>query len=223
MTCLLHVSASARGTASFSRGVADRLVAAVRLEHPAIELRERDLAAEPIPHIDAAFAAASLRPAEGRDGSDELALALSETLIAELEAADILVLSTPMHNFTTPSVVKAWIDHLLRPGRTFRSTPSGKVGLLNDRPAFVIVACGGGFEGGAQLDFFSPYIRYAFKTIGISEVQILRLEDLNRGPLKVEAALDKGRRWIEQQLAEIACRYRCADDQASGRIPAGRD
>lgn len=167
-----------------------------------MQLLERDLGARPLPHVDEAFALANLKPVGDRDSADTIALTLSEMLIAEIEAAEAVVLSTPMYNFATPSVLKAWIDLVLRPGRTFRGTPRGKVGLLPDRPTFVIVACGGGFEDGAQIDYVDPYLRYVFKTMGIFDLRILRLEELNRGPQKLEVALARARTWIENQLPE---------------------
>ncbi|WP_244149820.1 NAD(P)H-dependent oxidoreductase [Xenorhabdus thuongxuanensis] len=84
---------------------------------------------------------ASLTAASQRDKAHHLALALSEVLINELDAADVVLLSLPLHNFAVPSVLKSWIDHVVRPDRTFRSTGIGKVGLLRDRPVCVLLAC----------------------------------------------------------------------------------
>jgi FMN-dependent NADH-azoreductase len=211
MTRLLHVSVSARGAASHSRRVAGDLIAALRRAGRDIAVVERDLAAEPLPHPDAPFVAANLTPPDARDDAARQALALSETLIGELEAADTILLSTPMHNFTVPSALKAWLDHVVRPGRTFRITPAGKVGLLERRPVLAIVACGGRFEGsllggvpGAQEDFLSDYLRYVLGIVGLADVDVLRLEALNRGPEKVEAGMEAARRWIERQVAHLS-------------------
>jgi FMN-dependent NADH-azoreductase len=204
MTRLLHVSVSARGAASHSRRVAGDVIEALRRAGRNIAVVERDLAAAPLPHPDEAFVAASLAPAADRDDAARRALALSETLIGEMEAADMVLLSTPMHNFTVPSALKAWLDHVVRPGRTFAITPAGKVGLLADRPFLGIVACGGRFVGpGAQVDFLSDYLRYVLGIVGISDVELLRLEELNRGPEKVAAGMETARHWIERQVARL--------------------
>jgi len=208
MAKLLHVAASPRGAASHSRRVAAALIDALGRDDSALTVAERDLAAEPPPHPDAAFAEASLMAAAERGEAERRALELSERLIGELEAAELVVVSTPMHNFAAPSALKAWIDHLVRPGRTFRPTPSGKIGLVADRPVLAIVACGGRFAedgaGGAQQDHLSPYLRYVFATIGLTDFTLLRLEQLRRGPEAVERELAAATAWIAAQRARLA-------------------
>jgi FMN-dependent NADH-azoreductase len=127
---------------------------------------------------------------------------LSETLIGELEAADWVVVGTPMNNFTVPSSLKAWIDHIVRIRRTFASTPAGKVGLLRDRPV-IVVSAHGGFTGDAppgQPDFLTPYLRAILHTIGIDQVDFIRLEGLTRGPEHVERALAAARDWLDSRF-----------------------
>lgn len=206
VTSLLHISVSARGKDSISRGVARKLITALQAIDPTLRIVERNLGVEPVPHITGDFATASLMPAVERSEAERVALALSETLIAELEAADVLVISTPMHNFTVPSVLKGWLDHVIRPGRTFRGTAIGKTGLLADRPTFAIVACGGGFgeDAGAQTDFLSPYLRYAFEMIGLFSLEILRLNELNRGSEKFEKSLQQADFWIGRHLRGLS-------------------
>lgn len=132
MTKLLHISASARGESSLSRQAARRRLAQIRQRHPALAVSERDLGSEPPPHPPAALVEASLMPAADRGAAELAALAHSETLIAELEAAEFVLISTPMHNFSVPSALKAWIDQtgrfvarrLERPG----CSPTGRYG-----------------------------------------------------------------------------------------------
>lgn len=211
MTRVLHIAASPRGAASVSRSVAEGLVASLRRSEPQICIETRDLGAAPPPHPDRAFAAASLKREAERGAAEHSALALSETLIGELERCDILVLSTPMHNFSAPSALKAWIDHVVRPGRTFRVTAAGKVGLLADRPVLCVIACGGRFvedaAGAAQVDFLSPYLRYLFGVIGLASFEALRLDELGRGEAAVARSLENGRVWIDAQLARLAGRH----------------
>lgn len=200
MITLLHVSASPR-EASYSRKIGCALVERLSIAKPDMRVVERDLSRLPPPHPDKDFVDASLMPEADRRSAQIRALALSEILIDELEAAHIVVISTPMHNFTVPSTLKAWIDYVVRPHRTFRNTLTGKIGLLQNRPVFIVAACGGSFEAGstAQTDFLTPYLHYVFDTIGISNVEILRLENLNRGVAQVERALTTARDWIEKQ------------------------
>lgn len=198
MTKLLHISASARGAASFSRKVGAQLVDALAARGPRTAVIRRDLAAAPPPHPDEAFVTANLMPDPDRGIAERAALAYSESLIAELEAADAVIIDTPMHNFTVPSALKAWIDHVVRKDRTFRSTPNGKVGLLKDRPVYVFIACGGAFppDPAGQQDFLTPYLKYLFSTIGIVSVETLRLEKIERNSEAWNSSLTMARNWI---------------------------
>ncbi|MCQ9157221.1 FMN-dependent NADH-azoreductase [Acidomonas methanolica] len=144
---LLHVSASVRGTESHSRRFGCQLVARLQRRRP-FQVVERDLGVEPLPYPDVAFVTASLMADRERGATETAALALSEKLISELESADVIVIDTPMHNFTVPAALKTWIDYVARPHRTFRPSPGGKVGLLRDRPIYVVIACGGGLDAG---------------------------------------------------------------------------
>lgn len=206
MRRLLHVSASPRGAASFSRTVGEELASAVAAATPGWTVTRRDLSHAPLPHPGPDFARANALAPDMREPAEREALARSEALIAEVEAADVLVISTPMHNFTVPSVLKAWIDHVVRPGRTFRSTSAGKQGLLVDRPTFAIVSCGGrlGDPPVGQADFLTPYLRTVFATIGLSSLDILCLEEMNRGPEKVAAARAAVRVWSAACVARAA-------------------
>lgn len=201
MTTILRISVSPRGTAAFSRIASDHVVEMLLGRSPGAEVPgerapgariiERDLAATPPPLVDAAFSAAIL----ARDHAAP-ALAVSEALIAELEAADTLVIATPMHNYTVPAVLKAWLDQIVRIERTFRSTPAGKVGLLADRPVYVVVASGGWFTDAApagvpvQPDFLTPYLRAVLGTIGLRDLRFIPLEGMARGPEAVARAMD---------------------------------
>jgi len=138
MTAILQLLVSPRPQ-SVSRLIAREVVAGIARLRPDTRLVERDLAADPPPHPDRDLYDAILSPSADEDPR----FALSERLIAELEAADVVVIGTPMNNFTVPSSLKAWIDHIVRIRRTFRSTPAGKIGLLRDRPVIIVTAHGG--------------------------------------------------------------------------------
>jgi len=189
--------------ASFSRQIPREITARIAALHPGARIIERDLAAEPPPHPEIMLYEAILSPTP----NDDPRFALSEQLIAELEAADFVVIGTPMNNFTVPSTLKAWIDHIVRIRRTFGSSPEGKIGRLRDRPLIVVSAHGGycGDIPPAQPDFLTPYLRAIFATIGIRTVEFIRLEGMSRGPEAVARALDHARSWIEQRLPEVVC------------------
>lgn len=200
MTTVLQILASPR-PASFSRRIACEITARIVASNPGACVIERDLAADPPPHPEIDLYEAILSPTP----DDDPRFALSERLIAELEAADIVVIGTPMNNFTVPSTLKAWIDHIVRIRRTFRSTPEGKIGTLRDRPIIIVTAHGGycGATPPGQPDFLTPYLKAIFTTIGIGSVEFLRLERLSRGPEAVARALDHASSWMERRLPEL--------------------
>jgi FMN-dependent NADH-azoreductase len=200
MTTILQILVSPRPRA-FSRQVARDIVARIAGWHPGAQIIERDLAADPPPHPDLDLYEAILSPTP--DGDPRFVL--SEQLIAELEAADFVVIGTPMNNFTVPSTLKAWIDHIVRIRRTFRSSPEGKIGMLRDRPLIIVSAHGSycGDTPPGQPDFLTPYLRAIFATVGIRTVEFLRLEGMSRGPDAVARALDHAHDWMEQDLPKL--------------------
>jgi FMN-dependent NADH-azoreductase len=205
MPTLLHIRVSSREEASHSRRAGAGLLARILAQVPEVRVVLRDLGNAPPPHPDRPFVTASLMLDDARGPAEREALAYSEELIAELEAARLVVIDSPMHNFTVPSALKAWIDHVVRPRRTFRSTPQGKVGLLADRLVLAVVACGGTFaEGPAQQqDFFSPYLRYVLGSIGIRSIDILRLDNMSRGPEPVAQANALAEAWIRERVERL--------------------
>lgn len=194
MTGILRLAVSPRGEHSISRRMAARAMAELQRRVPDCRVVMRDLAAVPLPHIDAGFAAAIAAPGQEALPPHAAALARSEELIRELEAAAFVVIDTPVHNYGIPSVLKAWFDHVVRIHRGFRGTPAGKVGLLADRPVLVIAGSGGYFtqEPARQPDFFVPHVTALFATLGIRNVTFVRLEGVTRGDDAVTAALAQG-------------------------------
>jgi FMN-dependent NADH-azoreductase len=180
---ILHIDASPRPD-SFSRQLSAEIVDRLVGVAGGATISRRDLAAEPLPHVAPDYAYTLSSPvtlAAPREGS----LDLSEALIGEVEAADAIVIGTPMYNLTIPSALKAWIDQVLRSGRTFTSARGGKVGLLADRPVFVAIASGGTFTGerAGQPDFLTPYLTATLASIGLRTLQFL--------PLQATAFLDQ--------------------------------
>ncbi|MEA2775911.1 MAG: FMN-dependent NADH-azoreductase [Acetobacteraceae bacterium] len=194
MRSILYIPCSPRGADSHSLRFAEEVLDRLRELHPAAVVRTRDLIATPPDPVNAAFSAAVLDPSASPD-----AFRQSEMLINELEWADTVVIATPMHNFTVPAVLKAWIDQIVRIHRTFASTPEGKVGKLRDRPVFVVIASGGWFSGPsptgtpAQPDFLTPYLRTILTTIGLHDIHFLALEGATRGPEMLQRAVAAAR------------------------------
>ncbi|WP_250516052.1 NAD(P)H-dependent oxidoreductase [Caballeronia sp. INDeC2] len=186
---VLFINASPHGDASHGYRLALEMIGMLR-KTARMEVIERDLAAQPLPPITQDYA----RAITSRH-LDTASFDVSEQLVRELETTDALIINTPMHNFTVPAALKLWIDYVLRIHRTFASTPEGKVGLMRDRPTFVIVGSGG-FHGGEharQRDFLTPYVRYALGSIGLQSLHFLLLQGLVRGDDAVNEALHRAR------------------------------
>lgn len=147
MTHLLHIDSSIQGANSVSRKLTARAADAWRQAHPGGTVRYRDLGAEPIPHLDAESGTARLVPAEHRTPAQDASWALSEELVNEIAVADAVLLGLPLYNYSAPSTVKAWVDHLIAPGLAF--DPTTGEGLLGGRDFVVVVTRGGGYGAGA--------------------------------------------------------------------------
>jgi FMN-dependent NADH-azoreductase len=195
MTYLLRIDVSARGAASHSRRFADEIMEQVLSRLEIGRVVHRDLASGPPAPINAEYVDAMLMCRSRETSVGVPALSQSEQFIDELDAARALLISTPVHNYTVPAALKAWIDHVVRVGRTFTGTPTGKLGTMADRPALVVAAAGGHFSDGAarQPDFFTPYVDAILATLGIRNVTHIRLEGLSRGEDAVLQAYEKAR------------------------------
>lgn len=175
---ILHIDCSPRPE-SHSRQLSAAIVARLLAIDPEASVTRRDLGQESIPHAAPDYAAALSSPAALQASLSNGTMHLSEILIREVEAADVLVIGTPMNNFTVPSVLKAWIDQIVRIGRTFAPSARGeKVGLLQDRPVFFGIASGGVFTGerANQPDFLTPYLSAAFNCVGLKTLHFLPLQ-----------------------------------------------
>jgi FMN-dependent NADH-azoreductase len=198
---LLRIATSPRGAASESRRLSQEIVDALtaREARRGVELIELDASA--LPAVDGGYALALASREAPPPPAAGSALQRSDTLIAQLAAADIVVIATPMHNFTLPSTLKAWIDHIVRIGVTFDATPQGKIGCLADRPVYVAISSGGLITGEAarQPDFLRPYLRHTLSTIGLHDLHFATVEGTALG----EASLLAGRRAGTQAVAAL--------------------
>lgn len=199
MSRVLIVESSARQQGSISRQLTAEFIAQWKAAHPADEVVVRDLAQESVPHLDSDLLGGWMKPADQQNDAERAALARSNRLTGELLAADVLVLAAPMYNFGIPSTLKAWLDHVLRAGVTFKYTETGPQGLLSGKRAFVLTARGGVYAGG-PLDHQEPYLRQALAFISIHDVTFIHAEGLNMGAEFQEKGIAQAR----AQLVKVA-------------------
>lgn len=195
-TRILRIDASMRHEGSTTRALADKAIAAIAGAGEATVVT-RDLAVTPVPQIDEAWIGANFTDEADRTAADRAALALSDRLVEEIEAADWLVIATPVYNFGVPAALKAWIDQIARARRTFRYTPEGPVGLLEGKRA-VIVTASGGTEVGSGIDFATPYLRHILGFVGITDVEVVAAD---RTMVDADAAHARAGRAIEALAA----------------------
>ena len=202
MSKLLFVTSSIATEGSNSRRLGREFIEAWRHRHPDSRVVERDLAGDSIPHVTAESMSAALTPSEKRTADQAAAAALADQLIEEVEAADVILLAVPMYNFSIPSTLKAWIDHIVRAGRTFRYSPAGPVGLLRGKKVFIVASRGGVYsEGpGKAMDFHEPYLRGVLGFVGLNDVTFIHAEGLNIDPGRAADAIDAARARIGDLL-----------------------
>jgi FMN-dependent NADH-azoreductase len=200
---ILHVSCSPRGSASESHRLSLKIIQHLLLKHPSAQVVCRRVSDDAISHIDEDLAVSMH---SRTDAPQHGSAARSNALIHELDRADIVVIGTPMHNFTVPSALKAWIDHVVRVRRTFNVTPQGKVGTLRDRPVFVAVSSGGRFSGESarQPDFLTPYLKAVFGIVGLHNLTFFSLQ----GTVLSEEAVAEARNKTHEAIEEYFSTYR---------------
>ena len=187
MTKILLISCSPRGRASESYRLAQRIVGFLLKMDPAATLATRMISDGSIGHVDEYYAISQGSSSDLHQGDS---IVHSEELIRELESSDFVVIGTPLHNFTVPSSLKAWIDHVVRVRRTFDVTSDGKIGILRNRPVFVAVSSGGNIVGSRarQPDFLTPYLKAVLGTIGLVDVTFFYIQKTSFGPDAVATA-----------------------------------
>ncbi|MBS1222334.1 MAG: FMN-dependent NADH-azoreductase [Proteobacteria bacterium] len=178
---ILQVNASIRPEGANSTRLANDIVARLQAANLNARLTVRDLGADPHPMLDAAALGALFTPAEQRTPAQAARVALDDALIAEVKAADVLVLGVPMYNFGIPAQLKNWFDAITRAGVTFRYTESGPEGFLTGRKVYVALARGGRYRGTAN-DTQTPYLKLILGFLGMTDVHFIYAEGLNMGP-----------------------------------------
>lgn len=176
MPILLHIDSSPLYGRSVSRQLTGAFVSEWKSSHPDGTVIDRDLNATPISPINAEWVGAAYTPEEARTPQQNDLLALSDTLIAELEQADEYVFGVPMHNFSVPSVLKLWIDQISRAGKTFSYANGTLKGLITGKKATFIIATGGVYDAQTQMasfNFVEPYLRSVFGFLGVTDATFL--------------------------------------------------
>lgn len=174
---LLHVISSPR-TDSYSVRLGNRIVEKLQEAYPGSSLQVRDLASSPFPHLEEVHIQSFNTPLEQRTADHQVALRNSDAVIAEVQAADIIVIGAPLYNLGIASTLKAWIDHLVRAGVTFQFTAAGPVGLLTGKKVYVALSSGGIYSEGPMVpyDFVAPYLKTILAYIGLYDVTVVRVE-----------------------------------------------
>jgi FMN-dependent NADH-azoreductase len=200
MHTVLQINSSLFSGEGQSSRLATDFVDAWRARHPEDRVILRDLAADPVPHLDAARFRAFTTPEPDRNLAQRAAVARSDALVAELESADVIVLGLPMYNFGVPSTLKAYFDHIARAGVTFRYTAGGPQGLLTGKQVYVLAARGGQYLG-TPLDTQSDYVRHFLGFLGLRDVEFVYAEGLAMGEKHRGASLVDAAERIEQLAA----------------------
>ena len=187
---ILHIDASASNAAtSHSRRLSAELVERLKAANPGASVAYRDVAADRLPHVDT-----TIRQAWTPDGEKDASLAATATrskaLVDELKAADVIVIGSPMYNFSVPSTLKSWIDHVAIAGQTFRYTPNGPEGLLSGK-AYLALSSGGVYSQGpfAGVEHLATYLTAILGFLGIRNVEVVRAEGVAYGPEQDKAAM----------------------------------
>ena len=196
---ILQINSSAR-TGSHSTRLANEIVARLQAAHPGADVSLRDLTKNPHPVLDEAVLGALFTPAEQRTPEQAAFVARNDELIAEVQAADVIVLGSPMYNFGVSAQLKNWIDAIARAGVTFRYTASGPEGLLTNKKVYVALARGG-LHRDQPTDGQVPYLRTVLGFLGMTDIEFFYAEGLGMGPDAEKKGLAEAQSQIEAAFA----------------------
>lgn len=203
MTNILYVTASPRGSESYSRQVGIRVLDDIRMRNPDATFAFRDLARNPLPHIDEDFVAA-IGPNGPQSATQKAIRATSDALVDELLKADVVVIAAGMINFTIPSTLKSWIDYVARAGRTFSYSEEGPKGLATGKRVILVAASGGVYSDKRTLDFQVPYLKHMLGFLGMTDVEVIDVEGTAYGPEVAEKAVAAASRKVTEHCDTAA-------------------
>lgn len=192
MKKILNIVSSAKGDMSFSNKLSGAIVDKLLTVYPGSKVHTRDLAKEPLPHLESDQIAAFFTPADLRTEDHKDAIRNSEEAVKELMAADIIVIGVPLYNFGIPSVLKAWVDHIARAGVTFSYADGAPKGLVVNKKVYLAIASGGIYSEGPMqsLDFAEPFLRGSLGFLGMKDITTFRVEGVSM-PQFSDGALPK--------------------------------
>jgi FMN-dependent NADH-azoreductase len=192
---ILEVAASGRSKGSVSSMLSGDLIDALEARNSNVERARRDLS-DGLSFVDESWIEANFTAPEERNSAQRAALAESDALVAEIRAADVLVIGSPIYNFGIPATLKAWVDMIARARLTFRYTDNGPEGLLKGKKAYIVIASGG-VPVDSPVDFATPYLRQALAFVGISDVEVIAADQLNS---RAEESIDAARLRIAELI-----------------------
>ncbi|WP_049629952.1 FMN-dependent NADH-azoreductase [Cellvibrio sp. pealriver] len=198
MATLLQINSSLFGDNGNSSLLSQEFVQRWKAQNPTGDVIVRDFSKETVPHLDANRVQALFTPAENRTAEQQAVVDYSDKIIAEIEAADAIVIGVPLYNFGVPSTLKAYFDHIARAGVTFKYTETGPVGLLTNKPVYIIAARGGVHKGQAS-DTQSQFLTNFLGFVGLKDVHFIYAEGLNMG--QKEQAFDAAKAEIAHEVA----------------------
>ncbi|WP_214474474.1 FMN-dependent NADH-azoreductase [Mesorhizobium sp. dw_380] len=200
---ILLVTSSPRGAASHSTRIATEFAEKLVAADPSNTLVVRDLVANPLPHIDTDYATGIYTPVEARTQRQAEVVGVSDVVLDELFAADTVILATGFINFNISSTLKSWVDHVTRSGRSFAYGENGPKGLVTGKKVYIVLASGGIYSEGAavQFDHAIPYLRSVLGFIGMTDVDVIRIEGVSMGPDAVTEALAKATAKVDAVVA----------------------
>ncbi len=206
MSTTLILTASPRGDRSVSRSLTTGFAQLLAKHHPQDTILLRDIGHHPVPHVTEPWVVGAFAPADAQTPESKAAIAVSDQLVEEFLSADRYVFGVPMYNFNIPSTFKAYIDQIVRAGKTFAVGPNGYEGLVKDKKALFITCSGGAYVAGtpmAAYNFQEPYLRVIFGFIGVTELQFITADSMNQG----EDAAKHSREKAENALKELAAAW----------------
>ncbi|BAU52406.1 FMN-dependent NADH-azoreductase [Mucilaginibacter gotjawali] len=193
MKKILHIISSPRGAASLSIKLGNAIIEKIKAEYPGSTVVERNLVTEHFPQLEEAHIASFFTPAENRTAASIEAARHSDEAIQEIEEADILVIGAPLYNFSIHSSLKAWIDHIVRAGITFKYDENGAHGMIKGKKVYIALSSGGIYSEGPwkPFDYVEPYLKHILSFIGLKDITTFRVEGTNIPGVK-ETALENG-------------------------------
>jgi len=199
MTTILQINSAARA-AGQSTQLATELSQKLLAKNPGSQLIVRDLLAQPLPHLDDALLGSFFTPDAQRDEKQRELVAASDILIAEIKAADIVVIGAPLYNFGISTQLKAYFDHIARAGETFAYGPAGPDGFLKGKTAYVALTRGGLYQG-TPADIQTAHVTTFLNFLGIADIRLVFAEGLAMGEESARAGVQRAQRQIESMSA----------------------